>query len=181
MAAELQQRERLLTETEENVETLTSQLEAVQLSHEQLTQRQAEAEEQARQLAAELRDRDRTVSHVEETTDVLMDQIRQVSVETERRLQSLSQVKSELHALADRRASGSRNEDLTVIKGIGKRKQERLSLLGVTSLEQVAHMDGSEERWLDRVLGLEGDIRRRGWKAQAQRILHARDEARDDD
>ena len=61
-------------------------------------------------------------------------------------------------------------DDLTVIKGIGKRKSRQLNSLGIFRYAQLAAFTDDHLTWLDAAMGLNGEAKLERWVAQAARL-----------
>jgi len=65
----------------------------------------------------------------------------------------------------------SGRDDLSRIKGIGGRMQDRLNALGVYRFEQIASWSEAEAAWIEAALKFPGRIGREDWIGQAKRLL----------
>lgn len=64
----------------------------------------------------------------------------------------------------------SKPDDLTKIKGIGPKLEEKLIAAGIKTYAQLAAMTAKEAQALDDQLGLQGRVMRDGWVKQAKRL-----------
>jgi len=63
-------------------------------------------------------------------------------------------------------------DDLTLIKGIGRKRSKKLNKLGIYHFSQIAAFSDSETRWIDNSLERPGGVARDEWVQQA-RVLCA--------
>ena len=62
-------------------------------------------------------------------------------------------------------------DDLTRIKGIGRKMQERLNALGITSFRQLATLTPEEIARIDAAIEFPGRVERERWVEQAKALL----------
>lgn len=75
--------------------------------------------------------------------------------------------------VAPERLSAPRNgvpDDLTRIRGIGKRNEERLHALGIYHYEQIAGWKWEHQKWVESHLAFPGRISREKWVDQARAL-----------
>ncbi|MEM1382026.1 MAG: NADH-quinone oxidoreductase subunit NuoE [Pseudomonadota bacterium] len=71
---------------------------------------------------------------------------------------------------------GGRPDDLTRIRGIGRKLEVLLHDLGIYHLDQVASWTAREVAWVDHHLeGFKGRVERDNWVAQAKKLVRARE------
>ena len=75
--------------------------------------------------------------------------------------------RSSAHSAAE---TPARSDDLSRISGLGAPTAARLRRLGITRFEQIATWGRGHIAWIDRHLGLGGEIERGDWVGQAQRL-----------
>ena len=68
-------------------------------------------------------------------------------------------------------SSAQAPDDLTRIKGIGRKMQERLNALGITSLRQLANLTPEEIARVDAAIEFPGRVERERWVEQAKALL----------
>lgn len=61
-------------------------------------------------------------------------------------------------------------DDLTKIKGIGAKLQERLNALGIYHFAQIAEWSAQDGAWIDDQLAFKGRVEREDWIAQAKTL-----------
>ena len=79
-----------------------------------------------------------------------------------------------MEALLDRIGKATDNpDDLTLIKGIGPKLEERLNEIGICTFSQISRLDPEASKWLDSLLGQvnRGRSIRHKWSIQAQAML----------
>ena len=65
-------------------------------------------------------------------------------------------------------ASGRRDDDLKMIRGIGPKNEQRLKDAGITTFAQIAAWSEQQQREIEERLSFPGRIKREDWVAQAR-------------
>ena len=62
-------------------------------------------------------------------------------------------------------------DNLTCLRGLGEKLQEKMNQIGIYHLSQIAKWTPEEAAWVNRALKLNGRIAREGWVGQAKARL----------